>query len=102
MSAGSAGRITSRPALASVACGLGFTLLPDHLDEHPLLPPPVELAIEDLLPRTEVELAVRDRDHDLAPHHLALEVRVGVVLAGFVVAVLVDGSMGREPLEPSV
>ena len=52
----------------------------DDLDEHALATPPVELAVEDLLPRAEIELAARNRRHYLAPHHLALEVRVPVVL----------------------
>ena len=33
--------------------------LPEHLDHESLRPPAVELAVEDLLPRTEVELARR-------------------------------------------
>ena len=54
--------------------------LADDLDQYPLSPPTVELAVEDLLPRAEVELAACDRHHHLPPHHLSLEVRVPVVL----------------------
>src|SRR5262245_29659724 len=61
--------------------------LPDDLDQDPLGPAAVELAVEDLLPRAEVELPLRHRDHHLAAHDLALVVRVGVVLAGAVVPV---------------
>ena len=50
------------------------------LDQHPFTSSPVKLAVEDLLPRAEVELPARDSDHHLPPHHLALEVRVPVVL----------------------
>ena len=46
-------------------------LLPDDLDQHPLRPVAVELAVEDLLPRPEVELPLRDRDDHLAAHDLA-------------------------------
>src|SRR5439155_11681185 len=49
-------------------------LLSDHLDQHALLAPAIELAVEDLLPRPEIELAPGHRHHHLAPHHLALEV----------------------------
>ena len=69
-------------------------LLADDLHEHPLRPAAVELAVEDLLPRAEVELPLRDRDHDLAAHHLPLHVGVGVVLAGAVV--VVDVRIGIE------
>ena len=77
-------------------------LLPDDLDQHALPPAPVELAVEDLLPRPEVQPAARDRDDDLAAHHLPLEVRVGVVLAGAVVAILADRRVGRQLLQPIV
>ena len=66
-------------------------LLPDDLDEHALRAPAVELAVEDLLPRPEVELAVGDGHDHLAAHDLALDVRVGVVLAGVVVPPLAVG-----------
>src|SRR5262245_57608847 len=68
--------------------------LPDDLDEHPLGAVAVELAVEDLLPGAEVELPPGDRHDDLPAHDLALEVGVGVVLAGAVVAVA--GRVGVE------
>src|SRR5437867_10822568 len=37
-------------------------LLPDNLHQHPLWPPAVEFAVEDLLQRAEVELAFGDGD----------------------------------------
>ena len=64
-------------------------LLADNFHQHPLAPVAVELAVEDLLPGTEIELAVGDGDDDLPAHHLPLDVRVGVVLAGVVVMVAV-------------
>src|SRR6185295_10546777 len=75
--------------------------LPDHLHQHPLRPAAVELAVEDLLPRAEVELPLRDRDHDLPAHHLPFVVGVAVVLAGLVVVVALGARVvGGEPLEP--
>ena len=41
---------------------------PHHLDDHPLPPLAVELGVEDLLPRAEVELAVGDRQDHLVAH----------------------------------
>ena len=61
--------------------------LPDDLDQNSLGSPAVEFAVEDLLPGSEVELPLGDRDDDLAAHDLALVVGVGVVFAGLVVAV---------------
>src|SRR5581483_6282024 len=77
-----------------------FLLLTDHLHQHALFPPPIEFAVEDLLPWTKVQLPVRDRDDDLAPHELPLDVRVAVVLAGKVVPVV--GCLRGEPLEKVV
>ena len=41
-------------------------LLPDQLHQYPFPPPAVELAVEDLLPRPEVQPAVGDRNRHLA------------------------------------
>src|SRR6185436_16063304 len=57
-------RGAAKPARGSLA---------DDLDQHALPAPAVELAVEDLLPRSEVELPRGDRHHDLATHHLALQ-----------------------------
>ena len=65
----------------------GIALLTDDLDEHPFGPATIELPIKDLLPRAEVELALGDCDHDLAPHHLALVMCVAVIFARPVVMV---------------
>ena len=54
------------------------------LHDHPLPPLAIELGVEDLLPRPEIQLAVGDRHDDLVPHDRALEVRVGIVFAGLV------------------
>jgi len=76
-------------------------LLPDDLHQHPFLPFSIELTIENLLPGTEVELAVRDRDDDLAAHDRPLEVRIGVVFAA-VVLVLGNRFVRRKLLEPDL
>jgi len=77
-------------------------LFPDYLHQHPLAAHPVELAVKDLLPWTEIQFPIRHRHHHLPPHHLALEVRVGVVLTGAVVPVLIDGRMRRESFQPDL
>ena len=46
-----------------------------------------------------MQLALRDRDDDFAAHNLALQVRVGVVLAGEVVAVVRRRCVRREAFE---
>src|SRR5216684_5364799 len=90
---GSPGGIASRDLRPS---------LPQHLDQHALVAAAVEFAVEDLLPRAEVELAARDRDHHLAAHDLPLVMRVPVVLAGAVVVVpLRAGIERRQLLEPA-
>ena len=76
-------------------------LLPNNLDQHTFPPPAVKLTVKDPLPRAEVESAVGHRDHNLAPHHLPLQVRVGIVLAGAVVPVLVDRRVRRQPFKPT-
>jgi hypothetical protein len=49
---------------------------------------PVELGVEDLLSRPEVELPRRGRQEHPIVHDGSLQVRVGVVLAGLVVPVV--------------
>ena len=62
--------------------------LADDLDQNALSPPSVELAVEDPLPRAEVERSPSHRYDDLPPHHLAFEVRVSVILPRPVVEIL--------------
>jgi hypothetical protein len=62
-------------------------LFANDLDQHALAAPSIELAIKNLLPRAEVEFTRRDRDHNLPPHNLAFQMRIGIILAGSVVAV---------------
>ncbi len=86
-----------------VAVDLAADLLADHFDQNPLVAASVELAVEYLLPGAEVELPIGDRDDDFPPHHLPLQVGVGVVLACAVVPVNRWVGIERgEVLEPDV
>src|SRR5262245_30994142 len=76
-----------------------LSLFADDLDQHSLLPLPVEFAVEDLFPRSEIQLAVRDCHDDFASHDLTLDVRVRVILTSVVVAILVNWFMRYKPLE---
>src|SRR5271166_4565337 len=75
-------------------------LFANDLDQYALAATSVELAIEDLLPGTEVEFARRNRHHDLPAHDLAFHMGISVVLADSVMAVARNGLMRREPFEP--
>ncbi|SRR5258705_7860963 len=77
-------------------------LLADDLDEDALLAPAVELAVEDLLPSSEVQLSRGHRNDHFAAHDLTLNMRVGVVLACSVVMVMVDGFVRRQVLQPDL
>ena len=74
-------------------------LFADDFHQHPLFPPPVKFAVENLLPRAEMEFARRDRNHHLTAHDLPLQMRVGIVLIA-VVAVLAGRGVGSQPLQP--
>src|SRR6266487_5050844 len=77
-------------------------LLADHFDQHALVASAVKLAVEDLLPRPEVELSFCDRHDYVAAHHLAFVVRVPVILAGAIVVVALGTRIVRgEPLQPA-
>jgi len=68
--------------------------------QDPLLSSSVELSIKDLFPGTKIEFPFRYRHDDLPSHHLPLDVRIGVVFPGIVVAVLVDWFVRRQFLQP--
>jgi len=71
------------------------------LGQNALRPPPIEFAIEDSLPRSEVESAVGDGNDDFAAHDLAFVMGVSVVLARAVVSVAANWFMGGEFFEPA-
>src|SRR5438046_515848 len=45
-------------------------LFSNDFHQHAFAPPAVEFTVKDLLPRPEIQLAVRDRHHNFPPHHL--------------------------------
>jgi len=77
-----------------------LSLFADDLDDHPLLALSVELRIEDSLPRSQVELALRDGKRHRLVEQQAFEMRVSVVLARLVVAVVLPER--RELFQPFV
>ncbi len=62
-------------------------LLPNNLRQNPLPPATVEFVVEDVLPRSQVELSIRDRDDDLSTHDLPLVVSIRIVFPGSVVKI---------------
>ena len=72
------------------------------LDQHALAAAAIELAVENLLPRAEIELPFRNRDHDLAPHHLAFEMGVRIVFAGAIMTVMADRLVRSQLFEPYI
>jgi hypothetical protein len=66
---------------------LGKKLFPNNLHQHSLRPPSVEFAVEDLLPRAEIELTARNGDYHFAAHDLPFQMRIGVVFARAVVMI---------------
>ncbi len=77
-------------------------LLADDFDQNAFFSAAVELAVENLFPGPEVELAIRDSNDDLSPHHLPLDMRVRIVLPGVIVPILLDGLMRRQSFQEVV
>ena len=77
-------------------------LFSNNLDQYSLGPSSIKFAIEDLLPRAEVQFAGGDGDDHFAPHDLAFHVGIGIVLAGAVVGIplrrCIEGCDLFEPL----
>ena len=65
-------------------------LFANNLDEDAFVSAAVELGVEDLFPRAEVEFAFGDGDDNFAAENLAFEMGVAVVFAGIVMAVFFD------------
>lgn len=80
----------------------GRPSLANDFDQGAFAPAPVKFAIENLFPRPEIELALGDGDHDLTPHDLTLQMRVGVVLPGAVVLVVRDRFMRGQSFQPDL
>src|SRR6267378_3638659 len=90
----------SSPAEVATTAPSASALLPQHLDDHPLLALAVPLPVEHPLPGAEIKLPLGDGHDHLVPYRQAAEVRGGVVFARFVVLVAF-GIPGRDPLEPA-
>src|SRR5262245_61151062 len=73
-------------------------LLAHHLHDDALSPLAIELGVEHLLPRTEIEATVGDRQHHLMTHDCAFQMCVRVVFASLVVPVVEPRR--RQLLEP--
>src|ERR1700721_2021351 len=74
--------------------------LPHHLHDHPLVPLPVKLRIENSLPCPQVELACRDRHDYLMVNQQRLQMRIPVVLARLMMFVVF--AKRRQMLQPPV
>jgi hypothetical protein len=77
-------------------------LFADRLDHQAFVATPIELDIEDRLPRPEIQLALGNRHDDLVMHEHVLEMSIAVVLAAPVMAIvawvgqqLAGGVVGR-------
>jgi hypothetical protein len=74
----------------------------DNFYQDSFLSSAIELAVEDLLPGTEIQFSARNRHDDLAPHNLAFQMRVSIVFAGAIVPISAGGLMGRDFLQPNL
>ena len=74
-------------------------LFADDLDEHTPSSIAVELAIENLYPRAEIQPAIRNRDHDFPANNLTFEMRVGIVFTRLVVVVARSWRVRRKSLQ---
>ena len=75
-------------------------LFAHYLNDHAFRALSIEFGVKDLLPWAEVQLALGDRQDDLAVDDDVLQVGVAVGLAGLVVAVV--AVLGGEALEEFV
>jgi hypothetical protein len=64
-----------------------FLFVPQGKVHDPLLTLPIEFTVENLFPRPEVQLAIRNGYYHLAAHDLALMVSIAVFLAGTVMVI---------------
>ena len=82
--------------------GFGNRLLSNDLHEHSFAPAAVEFAVENLFPGTEIQSALGDRDDHFAAHDLTLQVRVGIVFAGTIVAISGGRLVWRQFFKPNL
>ena len=69
-------------------------------DQDPLLTTAVELAVEYLLPRSEVQFPCGHCDDDLAFHNLPFQMRIAIILAAEVVTISAGRLVRRQLFEP--
>ena len=77
-------------------------LLANNLYQSPFSPSTVKLSIKNLLPWSEIELPLGDRDHHFPPHDLALQMSVCVILPGSIVVILRCVRMRSQFFEPNI
>lgn len=70
-------------------------LLPNNLHQDSLSTFAVELVVEDVLPRPQMEFAVGDCDDNFTAHDLALVVSICIVFARAIVVVALRGRIKR-------
>ncbi len=80
--------------------GSAKTLFPYNFYQDTLAAAAVEFAVKDLFPRAEIQAASANRHHHFPAHHLALEMRIGIILARQIVPVLRKRLVGRKRLQP--
>ena len=77
--------------------------LPNNLYEDSFAAQALELVVKDVLPRPQVQLAVRDGDNYLTAHDLPFVVGVSVILAGTIMVIPFRRSIERgQLLQPFV
>jgi hypothetical protein len=65
-----------------------WNLLANYLHQHPHSPSSVKLSVEDLFPRSEIQFAFRDPNHNFSFHYLSLEMGFRVVFPRSIVPIL--------------
>lgn len=68
-------------------------LLTDNFDQHALLPVTVEFAVKNLFPGAEIQFAPGDGHDHFSAHHLALQMRIGIVFSCTIMPILTDWLM---------
>ena len=69
--------------------GASIHSFPDDFDQDPFSPPPVELPVENLLPRTEIEFSIGHGHHNLSSHDQPFQVGIAILFT-HIVTILSD------------
>ncbi len=78
-----------------------MNLFSDNLYQNTFSSFAVELAVEDLFPRPEVELTLRDCHYHLTAHNLTFKVSIGIIFKT-IVTVLAVRFLGSQLLKPDL